>query len=64
MAKKIDYIQVPFGTVPKIMALFGCSKGTVYRALKYDSSTELGNRIREAALQQFHGVASKKTIFV
>lgn len=64
MAKKIDYIQVPFGTVPKIMALFGCSKVTVYRALNYEGSSEIGSKIRTAALEQFHGVVSKKTRFI
>ena len=64
MAKKFEYIQVPYGTVPKIMALFGCSKGTVYNALNFQGSSEISSKIRTAALEQFHGVVSKKTRFI
>lgn len=65
MAKKIiEYVQVPYGTVPKLMAMFSCSKGTVYRALNLDSSTEVAQKIRKTALSDFNGVMSKKTKFL
>ena len=65
MAKKIiEYIQVPYGTVPKLMAIYNCSKGTVYKALNLDSSSAVAQQIRKSALSDFGGVKSKKAKFI
>lgn len=65
MSKKIvDYIQVPGGTVPKLMTMFKCSKGTVYRALNFYSATEQANNIRKCAMSDFGGVKAKKVRFI
>lgn len=64
MTKKIDIIQLPSGAAEQIMAIVGCSRPTLFRSLRFENSSPKGKLIRELALNQFHGVVGKKTIFV
>lgn len=60
--KTIKCIVVPRGTVDAISKQMGCTKMTVYRALRLESASEQADKIRELA-KSMGGVVTTKPVF-
>ncbi len=45
--------------IPKLCKDFGCSKGTVYYALRYVSNSEQAEKIRNKALNAYGAIETK-----
>ena len=61
---KRTIIVVPHGSVAAICKATNARKSTVYAALNYANNSEMAQKIRKLAMEEFNGVESKKPIFV
>lgn len=57
--KKVKKIMFKSEIVPKLCKDFGCSKGTVYYALRYVSNSEQAEKIRNKALNTYGAIETK-----
>ena len=60
--KMIKCIVVPKGTVDEIVAEVGCSRASVFRALRLETSSEQANKVRKLALSK-GGILTTKATF-
>lgn len=63
MTKRKKIIQVPPGSVEKLMKALRCKRTIVYTALSYDANSELAELIRKTALESYGGIRTTKLIF-
>ena len=61
---KRTIIVVPYGSVAEICKATNVRKTTVYAALNYTSNSEIAQKIRKLAMEEFNGVETKKPIFI
>lgn len=61
---KREIITVPRGSVEGLCKATNVKKGTVYNALNYTSNSEIAQKIRKLALNEYGGFKIKKPIFV
>ena len=57
--KKIKKIMFKSEIVPKLCKDFGCSRGTVYYALRYVSNSKQAENIRKKALGSYGAIETK-----
>lgn len=62
MARRKKIIQVPHGTVEKIVSVMGCSRAAVFNALAYRSDSENAKTIRAQALAYYGGIETTKLV--
>lgn len=62
MTKRKPIIQVPPGSVEKIMKSLNCKRTIVYAALAYDSNSDLAEKIRKDAVDFYGGIKTTKLV--
>lgn len=60
--KMIKCIVVPKGTIDEIVKEVGCSRASVFRALRLETSSEQADKIRKLALAK-GGISTTKATF-
>lgn len=58
--KRKKVIMVPRGSVDRICDQLQCKKTTVYNALRYDVNSELSEKIRSEAIENYGGIITSK----
>ena len=61
---KRPIIAVPRGSIEGLCKATNVKKSTVYNALNYVSNTEMAEKIRSLALEEFGGFKTIKPIFI
>lgn len=59
-----EVIQVPRDSIDKLAAQFHVGKTSVWRALSFNTLNKRSERIRQAALEKYGGIKTKKIIML
>lgn len=62
MTRRKPIIQVPPGSIEKIMAANKCRRTIVYSALSYEANSELAEKIRKDAVDFYGGIKTTKLV--
>lgn len=62
-AKKTKIISVSPESRERLMEKYGCSRVTLYQALRYCTHNERANAIRTDAIDNFGGIKHDKVVF-
>ncbi len=62
MVRRKEIIQIPRGSIEKLMKTTGCSRSAVWNALAYRCDSETAKIIRKQAIELFGGVKTKKLV--
>lgn len=62
MARRKKIIQIPNGSIDKLVAAFSCSRSAIWNALAYRCDSDTAKLIRKKAVEEFGGVYTTKLV--